>query len=286
MGWNMSARLAKAGFNVTVYNRNPTKAEAWIAEHGGTLAHTPAEAAEGAGLVLSCVGADDDVIEITVGPNGAFSTMPTGSIFIDHTTISPTTVQSLAVDAANAGIEFLDAPVSGGPKGAINGILTIMLGGPKAAIETARPALESYGAEIRRMGNVGAGQSTKVISQICVAGLLQSLCEGMYMAERSGLDIDEVVSILSKGAAGSWMMNNQSATIKAGTYDHGFAVDWMRKDLGICLSEARKLKVDLPVTALVDQFLGDVQDIGGGRWDISSLMARLRHFDSSKAIDL
>ncbi|MET0598876.1 MAG: NAD(P)-dependent oxidoreductase [Mesorhizobium sp.] len=276
MGGPMAAHLQnKGGHHVTVYNRTRAKAEAWVAKHGGRLAPTPAEAAGGQDFVLACVGNDDDLREVAVGPEGALPAMERGAIFGDHTTASAAVARELAESAAERGVGFLDAPVSGGQAGAENGVLTVMVGGDEIDFERAKPVISAYSRMIGLMGPVGSGQLTKMVNQICIAGLVQGLAEGLHFGRRAGLDVDKVVEVISKGAAGSWQMDNRSKTMLAGKYDFGFAVDWMRKDLGICLEEADRNGARLPITALVDQFYKEVQAIGGKRWDTSSLLARL-----------
>ncbi|MDW5377048.1 NAD(P)-dependent oxidoreductase [Halomonas sp. HP20-15] len=275
MGYPMAGHLARAGIDVRVYNRTAAKAETWVAEYGGSHHPTPGEAAQGADLVLVCVGNDDDVREVVTGPEGVMTGINEAAVLIDHTTASADLAQELAVACREHGCQFIDAPVSGGQQGAENGALTIMCGGEEAAFQRIRPALAQYGRAVTLMGEAGAGQMTKMVNQICIAGLVQGLAEGLHFAERAGLDRERVVEVISQGAAGSWQMANRHRTMIAGEYEHGFAVNWMRKDLNICLSEARKLSARLPVTALVDQFYGDVQAMGGGRWDTSSLLKRL-----------
>ena len=276
MGFPMAGHLAAKGFEVTVYNRTAAKAEAWVAAHGGQAAATPREAAEGAAFVMSCVGNDDDLRSVCLGPDGAFAGMGEGAIFVDHTTVSSKVTEDLAGAAAEKGASFVDAPISGGQAGAENGVLSIMCGGDEAAFDAAEPVMAAYGKTIRRMGGTGAGQLTKMVNQICIAGLVQGLSEGLHFAEKAGLDIRDVVAVISQGAAGSWQMANRYETMADDHFDHGFAVDWMRKDLGICLATANETGASLPVTALVDQFYKDVQKLGGGRWDTSSLIKRLR----------
>jgi 3-hydroxyisobutyrate dehydrogenase len=276
MGYPMAAHLKnKGGHDVTVYNRTRAKAEKWTAEHGGALAESPAEAARGKDFVFCCVGNDDDLRQVTIGPDGAFGTMEKGAVFIDNTTASAEVARELAAEAAARGFAFLDAPVSGGQAGAENGALTVMVGGEPEAFERAKPVTEAYARMVGLMGSSGAGQLTKMINQICIAGLVQGLAEGIHFGKRAGLDIERVIDVISKGAAGSWQMDNRHKTMNVGKYDFGFAVDWMRKDLGICLAEADRNGARLPVTALVDQFYKDVQAMGGRRWDTSSLLARL-----------
>jgi 3-hydroxyisobutyrate dehydrogenase len=274
MGYPMAGHLKnKGGHTVTVYNRTMAKAEKWAAEHGGSVATTPAEAADGKDFVFSCVGNDDDLRSITIGPDGAFTSMKKGSVFIDNTTASAEVARELAAKAN--GFAFLDAPVSGGQAGAENGVLTVMVGGEQHAFDAARPVIDAYARMVGLMGPSGAGQLTKMINQITIAGLVQGLAEGIHFGKKAGLDIEKVIEVISKGAAGSWQMENRHKTMNAGKYDFGFAVDWMRKDLGICLAEADRNGARLPVTALVDQFYKDVQAMGGKRWDTSSLLARL-----------
>jgi 3-hydroxyisobutyrate dehydrogenase len=276
MGYPMAAHLRnRGGHDVTVYNRTAAKAEKWVAEHGGASAATPAEAADGKEFVFACVGNDDDLRAVTVGGSGCFQSMANGSIFIDNTTASAEVARELAAKAEERGFAALDAPVSGGQAGAENGALTVMVGGGEAAFERARPVIQSYARMVGHMGPAGAGQLTKMINQIAIAGLVQGLSEGLHFGRKAGLDLARVVEVISKGAAGSWQMENRHRTMIDGKYDFGFAVDWMRKDLGICLEEADRNGASLPVTALVDQFYKDVQKMGGGRWDTSSLMARL-----------
>jgi 3-hydroxyisobutyrate dehydrogenase len=276
MGYPMAAHLKhKGGHDVTVYNRTSAKAEKWVAEHGGALAPTPREAASGKDFVFSCVGNDDDLREVTTGESGAFQAMKKGSIFIDNTTASAEVARELSEKATAGGFRFLDAPVSGGQAGAENGVLTVMVGGDEKDFEKARPVIDAYARMVGLMGPAGAGQLTKMINQICIAGLVQGLAEGIHFGKKAGLDVEKVVEVISKGAAGSWQMESRHKTMNAGKYDFGFAVDWMRKDLKICLEEADRNGARLPVTALVDQFYKEVQQMGGRRWDTSSLLARL-----------
>ncbi len=276
MGYPMAGHLKiKGGHDVTVYNRTTAKAEKWATEHGGSRAPTPAEAVRGKDFVFACVGNDDDLRAVTIGSDGAFQTMKKGAIFIDNTTASAEVARELAAEAATRGIHFLDAPVSGGQAGAENGVLTVMVGGEQAVFDQARPVIDAFARMVGLMGPTGAGQLTKMINQICIAGLVQGLAEGIHFGKKAGLDIEKVVEVISKGAAGSWQMENRHKTMNAGKYDFGFAIDWMRKDLGICLAEADRNGAKLPVTALVDQFYKDVQSMGGNRWDTSSLLARL-----------
>ena len=276
MGYPMAGHLAAKGFEVTVYNRSPAKAADWVATHTGRAATTPREAAEGAEFVLSCVGNDDDLRAVCLGPDGALAGMGEGSVFVDHTTVSAKVTRELHEAAAARGIAFVDAPISGGQAGAENGVLSIMCGGDEAAFVRALPVMQAYGRSIKRLGESGAGQLTKMVNQICIAGLVQGLAEGLHFAEKAGLDGRAVIEVISGGAAGSWQMANRYETMLDDHYDHGFAVDWMRKDLGICLDTADENGASLPVTALVDQFYKDVQKMGGARWDTSSLLKRLR----------
>jgi len=276
MGYPMAGHLKnKGGHEVTVYNRTTAKAEKWAAEYGGSHAPTPAEAARDKDFVFACVGNDDDLRSVTLGENGAFAAMKKGAIFIDNTTASAEVARELAAEAEKRGFSFLDAPVSGGQAGAENGVLTVMCGGEQETFDRAKPVIEAYARMVGLMGSVGAGQLTKMINQICIAGLVQGLAEGIHFGKKAGLDIEKVVDVISKGAAGSWQMENRHKTMNQGKYDFGFAVDWMRKDLGICLEEANRNGAKLPVTALVDQFYKEVQAMGGNRWDTSSLLARL-----------
>ena len=276
MGYPMAGHLKnKGGHDVTVYNRTTAKAEKWAAEHGGVFAKTPAEAAKGKDFVFTCVGNDDDLRSVTIGPDGCFQAMAKGAIYVDNTTASAEVARELAEKAAQAGFTALDAPVSGGQAGAENGMLTVMVGGDEAGFNKARPVIDSFARMVGLMGPAGAGQLTKMINQIAIAGLVQGLAEGLHFGKMAGLDLEKVVDVISKGAAGSWQMENRYKTMIAGKYDFGFAVDWMRKDLGICLDEADRNGAKLPVTALVDQFYKDVQAMGGKRWDTSSLLARL-----------
>ena len=276
MGYPMAAHLKnKGGHEVTVYNRTAAKAAQWVAQHGGASAPTPAEAAIGKDFVFACVGNDEDLRSVTTGKGGAFETMEKGAVFIDNTTASAEVARELAAEAERRGFAFIDAPVSGGQAGAENGVLTVMCGGGQTEFDRARPVIDAFARMVGLMGPSGAGQLTKMINQICIAGLVQGLAEGIHFGRRAGLDIEKVVDVISKGAAGSWQMENRHKTMNAGKYDFGFAVDWMRKDLGIVLDEADRNGARLPVTALVDQFYKDVQQMGGQRWDTSSLLARL-----------
>jgi 3-hydroxyisobutyrate dehydrogenase len=272
MGYPMAGHLAKAGHQVTVYNRTPAKGEAWVKEYGGTARATPAQAAEGADIVFTCVGNDDDIRQVATGAQGAFAGMARGAILADHTTASADVARELAAAAKARGLGFLDAPVSGGQAGAVNGKLTIMVGGEPAAFKRAEPVMQHYGRAVTLMGPAGAGQLTKMVNQICIAGLVQGLSEGLNFAMRAGLDPKQVVEVISKGAAQSWQMDNRAQTMIEGKFDFGFAVDWMRKDLAICIAEARRNKAGLPATALIDQFYARIQERGGKRWDTSSLI--------------
>ncbi|MEM5519152.1 NAD(P)-dependent oxidoreductase [Sulfitobacter sp. AS59] len=275
MGGPMAGHLQKAGHTVTVYNRTTEKARQWAETYGGDMAQTPREAAQGADIVFSCVGNDDDLRSVCVGDDGAFAGMAEGTIFVDHTTVSAAVTREL-YDAANAAqISFVDAPISGGQAGAENGQLSIMCGGDKGAFDRALPIMEVYSKICRRLGDTGAGQMTKMCNQIAIAGLVQGLSEALHFAQKAGLDGRDVVEVISQGAAGSWQMSNRFETMLDDEFNHGFAVDWMRKDLGICLDTADEIQASLPVTALVDQFYKDVQKLGGGRWDTSSLIKRL-----------
>ncbi|MDC0138334.1 NAD(P)-dependent oxidoreductase [Planktomarina temperata] len=276
MGYPMAGHLARAGYEVTVYNRTAAKAGAWASEHGGATGATPAEASKGAEMVMACVGNDNDLRSICLGPDGAFASMAEGSIFVDHTTVSAAVTRELYEAARIKGIAFVDAPVSGGQAGAENGQLSIMCGGDQADFDRAEPAMAVYSKLCRRIGESGAGQMTKMCNQIAIAGLVQGLSEAMHFASKAGLDGASVVEVISQGAAGSWQMSNRFETMLDDHFEHGFAVDWMRKDLGICLATADENGASLPVTALVDQFYKDVQKMGGGRWDTSSLFKRLQ----------
>ncbi|MEO1238190.1 MAG: NAD(P)-dependent oxidoreductase [Pseudomonadota bacterium] len=276
MGYPMAGHLQAAGHAVTVYNRTITKAEAWAKEHGGDFAATPREAATGQDIVLACVGNDDDLRSVCLGADGAFAGMASGATFVDHTTVSAAVTRELYAVAKDQGVGFVDAPVSGGQAGAENGQLGIMCGGDENIYDAVFPVIDVYAKACRRMGEIGAGQLTKMANQIAIAGLLQGLSEALHFVEKAGLDGRDVISVISKGAAGSWQMENRYETMLDDHFDHGFAVDWMRKDLGICLATANENGASLPVTALVDQFYKDVQKMGGGRWDTSSLFKRLR----------
>lgn len=276
MGYPMAGHLAKQGLTTRVYNRTAAKAQAWADQFGGTAHATPAEAAKGADLVLVCVGNDDDVRQVTTGEHGVLQSMAPGSYLVDHTTASADLALELDAACRQKSIHFIDAPVSGGQQGAENGALTIMCGGEQAPFDAVAPVLDHYARAVTLMGPASSGQLTKMVNQICIAGLVQGLAEGLHFAEQAGLDQYQVIEVISKGAAGSWQMENRHKTMIADEYQHGFAVDWMRKDLGICLEQARRLDATLPVTALVDQFYADVQRMQGGRWDTSSLLKRLR----------
>ncbi|MFL5020959.1 MAG: NAD(P)-dependent oxidoreductase [Microvirga sp.] len=275
MGYPMARHLKAKGHEVTVYNRTAAKAEQWVAENGGRAAKTPREAAEGQEIVFACVGNDDDLRQVTLGPDGAFHGMGKGTIFVDHTTASAEVARELYAAANDTGFSFIDAPVSGGQAGAENGVLTVMCGGDEEVYAKAEPVIMSFARASRLLGPAGSGQLTKMINQICIAGLVQGLAEGIHFGKKAGLDVEAVLEVISKGAAGSWQMENRGKTMNQGKFDFGFAVDWMRKDLSIVLGEARKNGASLPVTALVDQFYADVQKMGGKRWDTSSLIARL-----------
>ncbi len=276
MGYPMAGHLAKKGYQVTVFNRTATKAEQWVKEFGGQHASTPAEAARDAQIVFSCVGNDDDLRAVAMGDDGALPAMAAGAIYVDHTTASAEVARELAFVAQAQQVHFLDAPVSGGQAGAENGVLTVMVGGQAEIFDVARPVIDSYARAVGLMGPVGSGQLTKMVNQICIAGLVQGLSEGLDFASRCGLDVEQVLEVISKGAAQSWQMENRGKTMNQNEFNFGFAVDWMRKDLGLCLGEARRMGSRLPVTALVDQFYGQVQARGGGRWDTSSLITLLR----------
>ncbi|MEO1108875.1 MAG: NAD(P)-dependent oxidoreductase [Pseudomonadota bacterium] len=279
MGYPMAGHLQAAGHDVTVYNRTATKAQAWVDQHGGSMSTTPQAAAKGAEFVMACVGNDDDLRMVCTGDDGVFDGMASGTTFVDHTTVSAKVTRELYAAGQSKGIAFVDAPISGGQAGAENGILSIMCGGDQAAYEAAEPIMQVYSKICRRIGDSGAGQMTKMCNQIAIAGLVQGLSEALHFAEKAGLDGRSVVEVISQGAAGSWQMANRYETMLDDHFDHGFAVDWMRKDLGICLNTANETGASLPVTALVDQFYKDVQKLGGGRWDTSSLFKRLRALD-------
>jgi len=275
MGYPMAGHLARHGYAVTVFNRTAAKAERWVGEHGGRRAATPGEAAAGAELVFSCVGNDDDVRAVLLGDGGALAGMAAGSLLVDHTTTSATLARELYAAAAARGVAFLDAPVSGGQAGADEGVLSVMVGGDAAAFARAEPVIGCYGRTVRRIGDSGSGQLAKMVNQICIAGLVEGLAEALHFAGAAGLDVPAVVEVISQGAARSWQMEKRWRPMLEGRFDFGFAVDWMRKDLAIVLDEARRNGAHLPVTALVDQLYAEVQAMGGGRWDTSSLMARL-----------
>ena len=277
MGYPMVGNIKSVGHSVTVYNRTSAKAENWVAEHGGAMATTPAEAALGADFVMACVGNDDDLRGVCLGDTGAFAGMSKGTIFVDHTTVSAKVTAELYVVSAELGLSSVDAPISGGQAGAENGVLSIMCGGDQTAYDAAEPIMAAYSRICRRIGDSGAGQKTKMCNQIAIAGLVQGLSEALHFAEKAGLDGAAVVEVISQGAAGSWQMSNRYQTMLDDHFEHGFAVDWMRKDLGICLQAADETGASLPVTALVDQFYKDVQKMGGGRWDTSSLFKRLQN---------
>jgi len=276
MGYPMAGHLKnKGGHDVTVYNRTAAKSEQWVKQYGGRSAATPKAASQGQDLVMCCVGNDNDLREVTLGKDGAFQAMGKGTIFVDHTTASAEIARELFDAAKKSGFDFVDAPVSGGQAGAENGVLTVMCGGDEAVFNKAKPVIDAYARACNLMGAPGSGQLAKMCNQICIAGLVQGLSEAIHFGMKAGLDIEKLIATISKGAAQSWQMENRYKTMVAGKFDHGFAVDWMRKDLSICLGEARKNGASLPVTALVDQFYGEVQKMGGKRWDTSALLARL-----------
>lgn len=275
MGGPMAGHLQKAGHDVTVYNRTTSRAEEWVEQYGGSMALTPAQASKNCDFVFACVGNDDDLRAVTIGENGAFGSMKDGAIFVDHTTASAAVARELHADAQSRGFGFIDAPVSGGQAGAENGVLTVMCGGDEEVFEKAVPIIDIFARSCKLLGDPGAGQLTKMVNQICIAGVVQGLAEGMNFAQRAGLDGDAVLDVISKGAAGSWQMENRGSTMLKDEFDFGFAVDWMRKDLGMCLAEADRNGASLPLTALVDQFYKEIQAMGGNRWDTSSLMRRL-----------
>jgi len=272
MGYHMAGHLKSGGHDVTVYNRTAPKAEAWVKEHGGTMAATPREAADGAEIVFCCVGNDNDLRSVALGDDGIFAGMKDGAAMVDNTTASANVARELYGTAKDKGLGFIDAPVSGGEAGAQNGVLTVMCGGDKDVFDRVQPVIDCYARAVTLLGPAGSGQLTKMVNQICIAGLLQGLSEGMNFGARAGLDMAQVLDVISKGAAQSWQMENRGTTMCKGEFDFGFAVDWMRKDLGICLEEAHNNGARLPVTALVDQFYAQVQARGGSRWDTSSLM--------------
>lgn len=276
MGFPMAGHLAKAGHSVTVYNRSAAKSAAWAAEFGGQSAPTPREAAAGAEIVFCCVGNDDDLRSVVLGDDGAFAGMAKGAVFVDHTTASADVARELSKIALDQGLQFIDAPVSGGQAGAQNGALTVMCGGDAATFEAIKPIAMAFSRAVTLLGDSGAGQLAKMVNQICIAGLVQGLSEAIAFGQRAGLDMEAVLGVISKGAAQSWQMENRGKTMIGGKFDYGFAVDWMRKDLGLVLDEAKRNGARLPVTALVDQFYADVQQAGGARWDTSSLITRLK----------
>lgn len=276
MGYPMAGHLKAKGHEVTVYNRSPAKAQAWVAQHGGASAPTPADAAKGQEIVFCCVGNDDDLRSVTTGEGGAFAAMGKGTVFVDHTTASANVARELDAAASAAGFGFVDAPVSGGQAGAENGVLTVMCGGDQATYARVEPVIASFARMCKLMGPAGAGQLTKMVNQICIAGLVQGLSEAIAFGQKAGLDMAQVLDVIGKGAAQSWQMDNRGKTMVADKFDFGFAVDWMRKDLGLVLDEAKRNGARLPVTALVDQFYADVQAMGGNRLDTSSLIKRLR----------
>ncbi|MEL7215280.1 MAG: NAD(P)-dependent oxidoreductase [Pseudomonadota bacterium] len=280
MGYPMAGYLAAKGHEVTVYNRTGAKAEAWVARHGGRAAATPAEAAQGAEFVFACVGNDDDLRSVTTGPGGAFETVGADAVFVDHTTASAAVARELAEAAEAKGFHFIDAPVSGGQAGAENGALAVMCGGTEAAFARAEPIIDAFAKSCLLMGPTGAGQLTKMVNQICIAGLVQGLSEALHFSEKAGLDGEAVLAAIGGGAAGSWQMANRGSTMLKDEFEFGFAVDWMRKDLGIALAQGKEMGLSLPVTAMVDQFYAEVQQLGGGRWDTSSLIRRLRRLQS------
>jgi 3-hydroxyisobutyrate dehydrogenase len=276
MGYPMAGHLkGKGGHEVTVYNRTAAKAERWVAQHGGRSAATPRQAAQGQDFVMTCVGNDNDLREVTLGPDGAFAGIGKGTVFVDHTTASAEIARELHAEAGKRGFDCIDAPVSGGQAGAENGVLTVMCGGDAAPYGRAESVIMAYARMCKLLGPSGAGQLTKMVNQICIGGLVQALAEGIHFAHKAGLDVEAVIETIAKGAAQSWQMENRYKTMNAGKFDFGFAVDWMRKDLAICLAEARRNGAQLPVTALVDQLYAEVQKMGGRRWDTSSLLARL-----------
>jgi 3-hydroxyisobutyrate dehydrogenase-like beta-hydroxyacid dehydrogenase len=276
MGLPMAGHLARAGHQVTVYNRTAAKAQAWATEFGGAAAATPAQAAQGADIVYACVGNDEDLRAVTLGADGAFSGMKRGAVFVDHTTASAEVARELYAQAQAQGLHFVDAPVSGGQAGAVNGLLTVMCGGDAAAFDAIKPATLAFSRAVTRVGESGAGQLAKMVNQICIAGLVQGLSEGIAFGQKAGLDMKLVLEVIGKGAAQSWQLDNRGPSMVEDRFNFGFAVDWMRKDLGLCLEEARRNGAKLPVTALVDQFYADVQAMGGQRWDTSSLIKRLK----------
>ena len=279
MGYHMAGHLAKAGHEVTVYNRTKAKADKWVGEFGGAAANTPAEAASGAEIVFCCVGNDDDLRSVVLGDSGAFAGMDKGTILVDNTTASAEVARELYAKGKELGVDFIDGPVSGGEAGAQNAALTVMCGGDEAAFNKAQPIADAFAKAVTLMGPSGAGQLTKMVNQTCIAGLVQGLSEAINFSEKAGLDTALVIDVISKGAAQSWQMENRAETMIAGKFDYGFAVDWMRKDLGIVMAEAERNGAQMPVTALVDQFYKEVQAMGGNRWDTSSLLKRLTQND-------
>lgn len=282
MGYPMAGHLANAGYNVTVFNRTQVKAEKWSSEYGGRVVQTPAEAAINADLVFTCVGNDDDLREIALGEEGVFQAMNPGSIFVDHTTASAEIARELSMQAAKQQLKFIDAPVSGGQSGAEKGILTVMCGGGLDEFNRAKPVIEAYAQEMCLLGPVGSGQLCKMVNQICAVGVIEGLAEGIFFAQSAGLDIPKVINTISKGAAQSWQMDNRYQTMLANEYEHGFAVDLLRKDLRIVLNEASQNGVELPATEMIDNFYADIQEMGGNKWDASSLLARLQHLKKHK----
>jgi len=280
MGYPMAGHLREKGHSVTVFNRTMSRAEAWVKEFGGELVESPAAAAKDAEVVFTCVGNDDDVKEVTIGPDGVLRAMGSGQTLVDHTTASAVAARQIGSEAEAMDVGFIDAPVSGGQAGAENGVLTVMCGGNRETYDRVEGLIDCYAKSCRLMGKTGAGQLTKMVNQICIAGLLQGLSEGLLFSERAGLDGRAVLEVITKGAAGSWQMENRGETMLDDQFEFGFAVDWMRKDLQICLGEAEHNGTSLPVTALIDQFYKDIQKLGGGRWDTSSLIRRLRILDS------
>ena len=276
MGYPMAGHLSAAGHDVTVYNRTSATASRWLAEYRGRSAQSPLQAADGAEFVLSCVGNDDDLREVALGEHGAISGMQPGNIYIDHTTTSATVAREISEQAAKLGIEYIDAPVSGGQAGAQNGVLTVMCGGSRQTFDRARPVINAYARACELMGPVGSGQLTKMVNQICIGGVLQGLAEGLHFGQRAGLDMDLVLKVIAQGAAQSWQMENRGKTMCEGRYDFGFAVDWMRKDLAIVGNEASQLGIDLPITRQIDSAYARVQEMGGNRWDTSSLIEVIR----------
>jgi len=278
IGYPVAGHLSRAGYNITVFNRTPGKAAKWVSEYSGTSAPTPAAAADNADVIFTCVGNDDDLREVVTSDNGVLTTLKAGAILVDHTTASAEVATELAAMLKERDACFIDAPVSGGQQGAESGQLTVMCGGDQSGFDTISPLVQTYAKQVTLMGPAGAGQLTKMVNQICIAGLIQSLAEGVQFAQNAGLDVEQVFDVIGNGAAQSWQMDNRYQTMNDDQYEHGFAVDWMRKDLAICLNEARKNGSHLPVAALVDQFYSEVQKMGGGRWDTSSLLKRLLRF--------